>query len=183
MVIKCLGSLAFYWQRKKHREPGFLHQPSVKLWFPLCSTGHWLKPFLRQEGQGAEVKGQWRAGPSCVSQPLSCSLLPASWVVATSFWAKQRHNFIPGCFFFSQPTLFCCHFNSKVCSMVLTCFPLWWQIGDQFLDDWIYQALLWYSGHLQPTLSLAMHKQSSCLLPWPELTLTSLSMSCYTLSP
>lgn len=100
MVIKCLGSLAFYWQRKKHREPGFLHQPSVKLWFPLCSAGHWLKPFLRQEGQGAEVKGQWRAGPSCVSQPLSCSLLPASWAFATSFWAKQWHNFIPGCFFF-----------------------------------------------------------------------------------
>lgn len=114
MVIECLGSLASYWQRVKHREPGFLHQPSVKLCFALYSTGHWVKPSLRQEGQGSEVKGQWRVGSSGVCQPLSWSLLPTSWAAAMSFWAEQWHNFIPGCFFFSQPTLLCCHFNSKV---------------------------------------------------------------------
>lgn len=182
MVIKCLGSLAFYWQRKKHREPGFLHQPSVKLWFPLCSTGHWLKPFLRQEGQGVEVKGQWRAGPSCVSQPLSCSLLPASWAFATSFWAKQWHNFIPGWFFF---------FLSQHCSVVILTqrYAPWYShaftlmTNRRSVSGWLNipsSALIFWpsAANLIPS-----YAQSSCLLPQPELTLTSLSMSCCTLSP
>lgn len=116
MVTECLGSLASYWQKMKHREPEFLHQPSVQLCFALCSTGHWLKPLLRQEGKGSEVMGQWRSGSSGACQPLSCSLLSASWAVPMSFWAKQWHNFIPGRFFSPQPTLLCCNFNSQLCS-------------------------------------------------------------------
>lgn len=127
MAIECLVSLASYWQRMKHREPGFLHQPAVKLCFALCSAGHWLKPLLRQEGQRSEVKGQWRAGSSGVSQPLSWSLLPASWAVAMSFWVKmaQLHSWL--LFFFLSQHCSVVNLTQRSALMTLTCFPLWWK--------------------------------------------------------
>lgn len=183
MVTECLGSLASYWQKMKHREPEFLHQPSVKLCFALCSAGHWLEPLLRQEGKGSEVMGQWRSGSSGVCQPLSCSLLSASWAVPMSFWLSNgTTSFLAAFFPLSQHCSVVILTHSSA-PMILTCFSLRWQIGGQFVDYWIYQALLWYSGCLQPTLSLVMHKWKSCLLPQPELTLASFSVSCYTLSP
>lgn len=157
MVIECLGSLASYWKRMKHREPGFLHQPSVKLCFALCSAGHWLKPSVRQEGQRSEVKGQWRAGSSGVSQPLSCSLLPASCAVAMSFWAEQRHNFIPGCGFFFSLSQHCSVviLTLRSAPMILTCFPLRWQIGIS----------LWITGYTK----LCFDILAVCSQPYPWL--------------
>lgn len=93
---------------------------------------------------------------SAPSQP-SCGCL--SWAMAQ----------LPSRTLFPSDRL-CC-FNSQACShdidMLSTSFAY---RKHPFLGDWIYRALFWCSGQLQPKLSLIRDKWSSYLLPQPELT-------------
>lgn len=164
--------------RCKANDLGCLLQQQQQQCLALRPARHWLKPLPKpgwaslQPGQGAEGKGQGETGSSSISQHRSCALLPASRETAAGFWAEQRYNFTPGCFFqLTGSVVILTHRSTHMLSTLLT------YRKHPFLDDWLHQALLWYSGHLQPTLSLVMHKWSSCLLPRPELTLASLCLS------
>lgn len=77
----------------------------------FCTSPLWSCGFLCvPQGTGSSLSSgrkdrelRWRGSEEQdlhVFPSLWAVLLPASWAFATSFWTKQWHNFIPGCFFF-----------------------------------------------------------------------------------
>lgn len=182
MVVKRSGSAASHWQRKQHREP--------VLSAPAICVGVLSSALCRALAQGfaqarvsftAARTGCWGEG---IVRNRTFRCFPASWLCSAPSKQKGCCGFLSWAMaqlcsrmLFTANRL-CCHFNSQVCShnthMLST---LLTYRKHPFLDDWIYQALLWYSGHLQPMLSPAMHKWSSCFLPLPKLTLSFLCLS------
>lgn len=87
----------------------------------FCTSPLWSCGFLCvPQGTGSSLSSgrkdrelRWRGSEEQdlhVFPSLWAVLLPASWAFVTSFWTKQWHNFIPGCFFF---------FLSQHCSVVI----------------------------------------------------------------
>lgn len=150
----------------------------------FCTSPLWSCALLCVlQGTGSSLRSgrkdrdlRWRD-----SEEQDLQVFPSLWAVLCCQQAEQLSwiselsngttSFLAVFFFSPQPTLFCCYFNSKVCSHDTHMLSTSVTNRNQFVDYWIYQALLWYSGCLQPTLSLVMHKWKRCSchsLSWPS---------------